>query len=135
MMKKITRNKLYSFLIFALVTVTTTVICAEDPENEQAVTGRELLADCEPGATVSSPNQACMKYVFGLVQTVEMLQQMDPDQNRMFCIDPAMVSLQEVTTGVTVWLRAVPERLDEDAYLLVSEALNASYPCTANDVI
>lgn len=134
-MNKITLNRRCSLLFACLVTFSSAAIYAEDPEDEQAVTGRELLADCGPGATASSPNQACMKYVFGLVQTVEMLQQMDPGKNRMFCIDPAMVSLREVTTGVTAWLRAVPDRLDEDAYLLVSEALNAAYPCSANDVI
>ena len=107
---------------------------AQETAEEEAVTGRELLADCEQGTTAATPNQACMKYVFGLVQTVVMLQQMDPGQ-KLFCIDPTAVSLEEVTTKVTAALKAVPERLDEEAYVLVSEALNTSYPCSATEVI
>lgn len=127
---KIVRN---AVLIFALILSCASVI-AQETDEEQAVTGRELLADCEPRATETMPNQACMKYVFGLVQTVVMLQQMDPSK-KLFCIDPTVVSLESVTSGVTAWLKAVPNRLDEEAYVLVSEALNTAYPCQASEVI
>jgi hypothetical protein len=96
---------------------------------EKALTGRELLAGCEQGAAPGVPNQYCMQYVFGLVQTVVMVQQMDPSKAPLFCIDPKLVSLQEVTTTVTDWLKASRDRLDEDAYVLVSEALHQHYPC------
>ena len=120
-------------LMFVL-TLSCVSAIAQEAEEEQAITGRELLADCEPGATESMPNHACMKYVFGPVQTVVMLQQMDPSK-KLFCIDPTAVSLEAVTSGVTSWLKAVPERLDEEAYVLVSEALNTSYPCPTAEVI
>ena len=96
---------------------------------EQALSGRELLAGCEQGAAPGVPNQYCMQYVFGLVQTVVMVQQMDPSKKPLFCINPGVVSLQEVTTRVTDWLKASRDRLDEDAYVLVSEALHQHYPC------
>jgi len=98
-------------------------------QQEKALSGRELLAGCEQGATPDAPNQYCMRYVFGLVQTVVMVQKMDPSKAQMFCIDPKAVSLQEVTGKVTEWLRANRDRLDEDAYVLVSEALHQHYPC------
>ena len=101
---------------------------------EVAVTGRELLADCEPGGLSTQPTRECMQYVFGLVQTVLMLQQMEPGE-RLFCIDPERSSLAEVTGTVTRWLKEVPARLDEEAYVLVSEALNASYPCDSMEAI
>ena len=96
---------------------------------EKALSGRELLAGCEQGAVPGNPNQYCMRYVFGLVQTVVMVQQMDPSKKPLFCINPGVVSLQEVTTRVTDWLKASRDRLDEDAYVLVSEALHQHYPC------
>jgi len=80
------------------------------------------------------PTQACMRFIFGLVQTVTMLQQMEPG-DKLFCIDPTAVSLEEVTGRVTAWLEQVPARLDEAAYVLVSEALNANWPCPRGDVI
>jgi hypothetical protein len=123
-----------STIVICCAFVMSGFVTAEEVAEEQAVTGRELLADCEPGSTSTSPNQACMKYVFGLVQTVVMLQQMDPSK-KLFCIDPNAVSLEVVTSGVTAWLKAVPNRLDEEAYILVSEALNTSYPCSQVETI
>ncbi len=132
-MKKLNINSVYLALLLFCPVLSGGLAVAQESE-EEAVSGRELLADCEQGSTAAKPNQACMKYVFGLVQTVVMLQQMDPDK-KLFCIDPNAVSLETVTSGVTAWLKAVPEKLDEDAYILVSEALNTSYPCAATNVI
>ncbi len=100
-------------------------------QEEEALSGRELLADCEG---ITQPTQACMKYVFGLVQTVLMLQEMEPGQ-QLFCIDPTAVSLETVTSKVTAFLKDAPQRLNEDAYVLVSEALNTHYPCPMQDII
>lgn len=98
-------------------------------EEEEVLSGQELLAGCEQGAGPGQPNQYCMKYVFGLVQTVVMLQQFEPEQPPLFCIDPNAVGLPEVTEQVVEWLRAAKDRLSEDAYVLVSEALHLKYPC------
>ncbi|NKB38622.1 MAG: hypothetical protein GKR93_15920 [Gammaproteobacteria bacterium] len=119
--------KLVLFACFACISFT----LSSQEEEEQALSGRELLTDCE-GTT--QPTQACMKYVFGLVQTVVMLQQMEPGQ-QLFCINPTEVSLETVTNKVTAFLEDSPERLGEDAYVLVSEALNTHYPCPMQDVI
>jgi Rap1a immunity proteins len=134
MMKKINMKHICSTLLVCSLIFPCEFAFAQEADEEEAVTGRELLADCEQGATATTPNQACMKYVFGLVQTVVMLQQMDPSK-KLFCIDPTVVRLEEVTNKVTAALKAVPERLDEEAYVLVSEALNTSYPCSATEVI
>ena len=101
---------------------------------EEALTGREFLADCEQKDGSTGPTHACMQYVFGLVHTVVMLQQLDPGE-KLFCIDPTVISLKEVTNSVTAWLKRVPGRLDEEAYVLVSEALNSAYPCSTADII
>jgi len=42
--------------------------------------------------------------------------------------------LQEVTETTTDWLKNVPDRLNEDAYKLVTEALHASYPCEFQNI-
>ena len=132
-MKNIKRLSIYATLLATHLVFSGTTAFAQEEGEEEAVTGRELLADCELGEPSLTPNRVCMQYVFGLVQTVVMLQQMDPD-NKLFCIDPTVVGLEEVTNKVKARLKAVPDRLDEDAYVLVSEALNISYPCAAADI-
>lgn len=104
------------------------------PVEEEAVTGRELLDGCEEGAAPGAPNQYCMQYIFGLVQVVDSFQQADPNQPKVFCIDPNLVSLQEVTETTTDWLKSVQQRLDEDAYKLVTEALHFNYPCSSQKI-
>jgi len=123
-----------SAVILALACIATGAAEAQAPQAqpgqpEKAVSGRELLAGCEQGDTSAGPNQYCMRYVFGLVQTVLMVQKMSPKQEPLFCIDPRATSLQEVTVTVTNWLRNRQDRLDEDAYKLVSEALHQHYAC------
>ena len=125
-------KKGYTMLKFAGYSLGFLLLCSGQSfaqEDEEVLSGRELLASCEQGAAPGQPNQYCMQYVFGLVQTVLMLQQAAPDQPPLFCIDPQAVSLPEVTEQVVKWLRGVGDRLDEDAYVLVSEALHSKYPC------
>lgn len=100
---------------------------------EEAISGQELLDGCAEGAAPGAPNQYCMRYIFGLIQVVDMLQQSDPTQ-RIFCIDPRMVTLQEVTEKTVNWLKKTPERLNEDAYKLVTEALHANYSCDTQNI-
>ena len=108
-------------------------VFSEAEEEEEVLSGRELLSGCEEGAAPGAPNQYCMQYIFGLVQIVDQIQQADPSQ-RIFCINPQQVRLEEVTETTTDWLKNVPDRLDEDAYKLVTQALNASYPCQLVDI-
>ncbi len=116
------------YLCLALISLSP-VFAQEMQQEEEAVSGRELLAGCEENRIDDRPNQYCMQYVFGLIQTVLMLQQMENSGQQLFCIDPNRVSLEKVTADVTAWLQKARDRLDEDAYILVSEALNAKYPC------
>ena len=100
---------------------------------EEAISGREFLDGCAEGAAPGAPNQYCMRYIFGLVQVVDTFQQADPTQ-KIFCINPNQVSLQEVTETTVNWLKKKPERLGEDAYKLVTEALHANYSCTSKNI-
>jgi len=118
----------WSLLLGAALLAAAMPAAAQETE-EEAVSGRELLAGCEQNAVPGHPNQYCMQYVFGLIQTVLMLQQMDKAQEQLFCIDPNSVSLEKVTSDVVSWLQKSRDRLDEDAYVLVSEALHKHYPC------
>ena len=102
---------------------------AQDDEEEEFLTGQELLQGCEEGSAPGSPNQYCMQYVFGYVQTVVALQGADPSQPQLFGINPEQIGLQEVTENVTNWLRSKPERLNEEAYILVGQSLATYYPC------
>ncbi len=100
---------------------------------EEVLSGQELLDGCEEGAAPGAPNQYCMRYVFGLVQMLDTLQQADPAQ-KIFCINPHVISLQVVTEKTTNWLKGVLHRLNEDAYKLVTEALHSSYPCSSQNI-
>ena len=120
-------------LLLGMFVLSSGLLSAQEGE-EEVLSGRELLAGCEQGASPGQPNQYCMQYVFGLVQTVVMLQQFEPDQPALFCINPEENGLPEVTEQVVKWLRASSDRLSEDAYVLVSEALHTHYPCKS-DVI
>lgn len=100
---------------------------------EEAISGQELLEGCAEGATPGNPNQYCMRYIFGLVQVVDSFQQADPTK-KIFCINPNKVSLQEVTETTVNWLKKSPERLNEDAYKLVTEALHANYSCDVQNI-
>jgi len=102
-------------------------------EDEEVLSGQELLAGCEEGRIPGEPSQYCMRYVFGLVQTIDMLQQTESGL-KLFCIGPNKIGLQEVTMKVENWLSNNTDRLNEDAYVLVSQALNSLYPCRLKGV-
>ncbi|MCG8379573.1 MAG: hypothetical protein MI865_08890 [Proteobacteria bacterium] len=126
-------NRVFRILFVLLCLHTGFAMAGETAEaEEEFLSGRELLHGCEEGAAPGAPNQYCMQYVFGFVQTVVALQAADPSQPELFCIAPTKIRLEEVTDNVTRWLRNQPERLDEDAYLLVGQSLATDYPCQAS---
>ena len=120
-------------ILFLICQVPAHVAGEEAQTEEEAISGRELLSGCAEGAAPGAPNQYCMRYIFGLVQVVDTFQQADPTQ-KIFCINPNLVSLQEVTEKTVNWLKKKPERLDEDAYKLVTESLHANYPCDSRNI-
>ena len=123
-----------ALLIFSLIVPGFVHAEAESgAEVEEVLSGQELLDGCEEGAVPGTPNQYCMRYVFGLVQVLDTLQQSDPSQ-KIFCINPHVISLQVVTERTTEWLKGVPHRLNEDAYKLVTEALHSNYPCNTQNI-
>ncbi len=121
-------------LLVTLLLMPMILVAEEDTDTEEAISGQELLDGCSEGAAPGAPNQYCMRYVFGLVQVVDSFQQSDPSQPKVFCINPNLVSLQEVTESTTTWLQARPDRLGEDAYQLVTEALHENYPCNSQRI-
>lgn len=100
---------------------------AQEPQEEKALSGAELLKSCTASASPED-EQFCMRFIVGLVQTVDTLQQANPTQ-RLFCIDPQRVGPEEVRDKAVAWLKSHESRLEEEAYVLVSEALNQAYPC------
>jgi len=103
---------------------------AEEAEPELLTAG-ELLENCDEGYVPGAPTQFCMRYVFGLVQTIVGLQQTDQSAP-IFCIDPQVVRLEAVTEDVMVYLRKQSSRAKDEAQMIVVEALNKSYPCSGS---
>ena len=114
------------FLSFAIASV-------HAEEEEDVLSGQELVDGCSEGYLPGKPNQYCMQYMFGLVQMLAALQEMEPG-NKLFCIDPTVIGLDEVTDNVTKWMNSIPERLNEDAYILATQALHESYPCSSANI-
>ena len=122
-------KKLLLILLCAGV-LNSNIVLAEEDEPELLSAG-ELLANCDEGYAPGAPNQFCMRYVFGLVQTVLGLQQADGSAP-IFCIDPQVVRLEAATENVMAYLRAQSSRSKDEAQILVVEALNKIYPCSGS---
>ncbi len=123
--------KKISFIVFMMFFLNFGFISAY--AEEDVLSGQELVEGCNEGSSLGKPSQFCMQYVFGLVQALAALQEMQPE-SKLFCIDPTIIGLEEVTDNVAKWMNNVPERLNEDAYILVSQALHESYPCSSVNI-
>lgn len=130
-MKAQYKSLLYVCLLLALPVVVQAQSQEAPKLEEEMLTGAELLDSCRPGVDSGNgaPPAYCMEFVLGLVQTLASLQEMMPEADKLFCIDPKRIGLEAVTRNVTSWLEAHPERLDEPAFLLTSKALHDNYPC------
>jgi len=122
--------KKISFIAFIMLFLNFGFASVYAEEEEEVLSGQELVDGCSEGYLPGKPNQYCMQYMFGLVQTLAALQEMEPG-NKLFCIDPTAIGLEEVTDNVTKWMENSPERLHEDAYILATQALHESYPCSS----
>lgn len=117
------------FILLSIGLLNSNIVLAEEEEPELLNAG-ELLQSCEEGYSPGAPNQYCMRYVFGLVQTILGLQQADQSAP-IFCINPQVTRLEEATDNVIAYLRNQSSRAKEEAQILVVEALNKNYPCSA----
>ncbi len=106
----------------------------EEGAGEELLTGGELYENCKGDDEEPAPTAYCKEFIYGLVQTLVSLQEMQPESEHMFCIDPNEVGLEQVTLNVTEWLAEHPERHEDPAYLVTAEALGAYYPCSQQDV-
>jgi hypothetical protein len=125
--------KKISLIGFLMVFLSFGFVSVYAEEEEEVLSGQELVDGCSEGYSPGKPNQFCMHYIYGLVQALAALQEMEPD-NKLFCIDPTVIGLEEVTDNVTKWMNNVPDRLNGDAYILATQALHESYPCSSVDI-
>ena len=122
------------FLIVSyLIILTSPLVYAEDNGNEELLTAGELLNSCEEGSTPGSPNQYCMRYLYGYIQTVLLLQQAEQSPP-IFCINPRVTPIEEATDNMIAHLRNQSSRSNEPAQQIVLEGLNKNYPCATNKI-
>ena len=117
------------FILLSLVILNSPMTLAEDTGDEMLSAG-ELLKSCEENSTPGAPNQYCMRYLYGLIQTVMMLQQADQSPP-IFCINPQVTPIQEATDNMIAYLRGQSSRSNEEAQKIVLEGLSRTYPCSA----
>ena len=117
------------FILLSLVILNSPMTLAEDTDDEMLSAG-ELLKSCEENSTPGAPNQYCMRYLYGLIQTVMMLQQADQSPP-IFCINPQVTPIQEATDNMIAYLRGQSSRSNEEAQKIVLEGLSRTYPCSA----
>ncbi len=115
------------FILSSLILFNPLQVSADD--HEAMLTAGELLSGCEENSSPGAPNQYCMRYLFGLIQTVLTLQQADQSPP-IFCIDPQVTPIQEATDNMIAHLRSQSSRSNEDAQKIVLEGLNKNYPCS-----
>ena len=125
--------KKIGFIVSMMLFLNCGLVSVYAEEEEEVLSGQELVDGCSEGYLPGKPNQYCMQYMFGLVQTLATLQEMEPE-NKIFCIDPTVIGLEEVTDNVTKWMENIPARLNEDAYILATQALHESYPCSSANI-
>ncbi len=118
------------FILLCAGLLNTNIVLAEDEDEPELLSAGELLESCDEGYAPGAPNQFCMRYVFGLVQTILGLQQADQSAP-IFCINPQVTRLEEATENVMAYLRSQSSRTKDEAQILVVEALNKNYPCSA----
>lgn len=117
--------------VMSMAAVLMAVAAPQAQSDEAAISGKELLQTCVSESTSPTDGKPfCLRYLAGLVVTVSQIQEQDPG-TRLFCVNPQQVSLEEVHQTVVRSLKENSERLNEDAYVLVSEALHRKYPCAA----
>lgn len=116
------------FMLLCMGLLNSNIVLAEEEAEPELLSAGELLENCEEGYSPGVPNQYCMRYVFGLVQTILGLQQADQSAP-IFCIDPQVTRLEEATDNVMAYLRQQSSRANDEAQMLVVEALNKLYPC------
>jgi hypothetical protein len=117
------------FILLSLVILNSPMTLAEDADDEMLSAG-ELLKSCEENSTPGAPNQYCMRYLYGFIQTVMMLQQADQSPP-IFCINPQVTPIQEATENMIAYLRSQSSRSNEEAQRIVLEGLSKTYPCSA----
>jgi len=74
-----------------------------------------------------------MRYLYGYIQTVLLLQQAEQSPP-IFCINPQVTPIEEATDNMIAHLRSQSSRLNEPAQQIVLEGLNKNYPCTGNQI-
>ena len=128
-------------LLTLTLLLTTVTLAAQEttpapaPQEEKAVSGRELYAACtQPQQKDGEGERFCMTFIAGLVQTVTTMQTANGGADKAFCIDMNKVSPEEVRDKAVSWLGQNTARLDEEAYVLVMEALNRAYPCGTTNI-
>lgn len=96
---------------------------------EQILTGKELLDSCTADtSTDSEEHKFCMVFMVGLVQHVSLMQQ-SGESPPLICVDPNQVTPEAVRDSAVRWMKLHESRMDEAAYILVTEALHQAYPC------
>ena len=116
------------FILLSTGLLYSNTVLAEEEEPELLTAG-ELLESCEEGSVPGAPNEYCMKYVSGLSFMIMQVQAQDQSPP-IFCLNPRVMPLQDVTDNVIAYLRNQSSRSNEEAQILVVEALNKNYPCT-----
>jgi hypothetical protein len=116
------------FILLSLVILNSPMTLAEDADDEMLSAG-ELLKSCEENSTPGAPNQYCMQYLFGFIQSVLMIQQAEQSPP-IFCINPQVTPIQEATDNMIAYLRGQSSRSNEEAQKIVLEGLSKTYPCS-----
>jgi len=121
--------RLRKFVIGAILILT----CGySDSARAQALSGDQLLFMLTGEASSSFQTNVnryrAMGYIQGLLDSYTVFSTRDPSLN-IYCMPVKGVSSSQARKVIIKWLEEHPQRLDEQARLLVFHALAEAYPC------
>ena len=104
------------------------MVCTS-PAFAQWIDGANLARVCDPAQKghVFRPG-VCSGYIMAAIDLDEALTTRGVISQPLFCM-PEDVPISRVSAVVTDYLKAHPEKRDENAATLVIDALGAEYPC------
>lgn len=114
----------------AIVAVLASVICGA--ASAETLRGDQLLImltdESSSGMQASINRYRAMGYIQGLLDSYTVFSTRDPSLD-VFCMPEQGVSSAQARILIVKWLKENPERLHEQARLLVFHALAEAFPC------
>jgi hypothetical protein len=119
--------------LWMLLTIAMVLSAAPTPAGAEAMLGDQFLTMLTGKASnnvQSVVNEANGKgYLQGVMDSYMVVSTFNPDLPKYYCMPTEGVSIAQARRVVIQWLEAHPQRLREEARILIFHALADAFPC------